>query len=317
MTRFAWRQFRLQALVALAVVAVIGALALATHPQLVQLSDRHAEVALKTAHSWLQTLNGRALLVVPALIGMFWGAPLLARELESGTLRVAWTQSVTRTRWLVVKLGLVGALSLLLVGLLSLTVTWWFGLIDRVNLNRFSPEVFSERALTPVAYAAFALALGVALGCVLRRTVPAMAATLAIFVALRLAVTYWLRPHFQAPVHVSIRLTTEGLRSLYTPKFGGPTIATLNYDRAGDWLISSGGTIVDASGKVVNGLATRLGQGSPEALRAGLARLHLYAPVVYQPASRYWTFQWIETGIFAGLALVLTIFSFWWVRRRL
>ena len=47
-------------------------------------------------------------LVVPALIGMFWGAPLIAHELETGTFRLAWTQSVSRRRWLLVKMGLVG-----------------------------------------------------------------------------------------------------------------------------------------------------------------------------------------------------------------
>jgi len=57
--------------------------------------------------SFLEAALGLVVLVVPALIGVFWGAPLIARELETGTFRLAWTQSVTRTRWLAVKLGVV------------------------------------------------------------------------------------------------------------------------------------------------------------------------------------------------------------------
>ena len=140
-------------------------------------------------YAWLQDLNVRVLLVVPALIGTFWGAPLIARELETGTFRLAWTQSVSRSRWLVTKVALVGAASLILTGLLSLVVTWWFGPIDAMNADRFSPLVFDVRGLVPVAYAVFGFALGVALGCALRRTVPAMAATLIVFVAARFAVT--------------------------------------------------------------------------------------------------------------------------------
>ena len=137
----------------------------------------------------------------PALVGVFWGAPLLARELETGTFRLVWTQSVTRRRWLAVKLGLVGGASVAVAGLLGWVVTWWSVPVDRVNLDRFSsPLIFSERGLVPLGYAAFAFALGVVLGLLLRRTVPAMAATLAVFVGARLAVTQWLRPHLMAPV---------------------------------------------------------------------------------------------------------------------
>ena len=81
-------------------------------------------------HRFLQHLSLVSLLV-PALIGIFWGAPLVARELEAGTFRLAWTQSVTRTRWLAVKIALVGLASVLAAGLLSLLVTWWSSPLDR------------------------------------------------------------------------------------------------------------------------------------------------------------------------------------------
>ena len=87
------------------------------------------------------------MLVVPALIGMFWGAPLIARELETGTYRLAWTQGVTRKRWLAVKLGLVGLASMAVAGLLSLMVTWWSSPLDRVNADPFT--LFDQRGIVP------------------------------------------------------------------------------------------------------------------------------------------------------------------------
>ena len=76
---------------------------------------------------------------------------------------------------------------------------------------------------------------------------------------------------------------------------------------------------MDSAGNVVYGLGKKLASAgvTPQNFRAAIARLGLHVQVVYQPADRYWTFQWIETGIFVGLALVLLGFCFWWVRRSL
>jgi hypothetical protein len=101
---------------------------------------------------------------VPAIIGMFWGAPLIARELEAGTFRVAWTQSVTRARWLAVKLGLAGLASMAAAGLVSLMVTWWSSRVDPLDpfgMNRLQPAMFGTRGIAPIGYAAFAFVLGV------------------------------------------------------------------------------------------------------------------------------------------------------------
>ena len=138
---------------------------------------------------------------------MFWGAPLVARELESGTYRLAWTQSVTRRRWLSVRVALVGVAALAVAGLASWLVSWWFAPLDAVNLNRFDPSVFTTRGVVAIGYAGFAFALGVAAGALTRRTLPAMAATLLGFVAARIAFTFWVRPHLLAPKDVLVPLT--------------------------------------------------------------------------------------------------------------
>jgi hypothetical protein len=317
MIRFTWRQFRLQAVIAFATLVVVAAIVLITGPHLVHLSKLHETDALLNDYGSLEYIV-TLLLVVPALVGVFWGAPLMARELEAGTFRLVWTQSVTRHRWLAVKLSLVGGASVAVTGLLTWAVTWWSAPVDRVNLDRLSSTlIFSERGLVPLGYVAFAFALGVVLGLLLRRTVPAMAATLAVFVGTRLAVTRWVRPHLIAPIHKLVPLTATGLRSLAftTGDPNGPATAYLNSDRRGDWVLSSGAHVVDASGRVVHGLGKTLATASAQTLRARLARLDLRVPVVYQPASRYWAFQTLETAIFLGLAFVLVGSCFWWLRR--
>src|SRR5262245_28903805 len=187
-----WRQFRTPALVAAAALVVALAVLGLTGSRLAHdytalgLSDcaagHEAQVGTLSCGDLERKflgyypalrLLGPLLLVVPALIGAFWGAPLIARELEVGTQRLAWVQSVTRTRWLGVKVAVIGAVGVGLTALLSLAITWWSGPFDRLN-GRMSPEQFAQRGLVPLAYAAFAFALGTAVGAVIHRTLPAM-----------------------------------------------------------------------------------------------------------------------------------------------
>jgi len=154
----------------------------------------------------LSALLGPALLIVPLLIGMFWGAPLLARELETGSYRLVWTQSITRTRWLVVKVAIVGLVALAVAGLASWLVSWWYAPLDKLNMNRFDPSVFTERGIVAIGYAGFAFAVGLAAGAILRRTLPAMAATFVSFIAARIIFTFWIRPHLLPAAHAAQQL---------------------------------------------------------------------------------------------------------------
>jgi hypothetical protein len=330
MIRLSWRQFRSQGAVVFGVLGVIAVVLAATGPHLVHLYDAdvvqcraHGDCAT-TVNAFLGTDHllaqlGDVLVAAPALLGLFWGAPLIARELESGTYRLAWTQSVSRTRWTAVKLGLTAVASVVAVGLFSLMVTWWSSPIDRADMNPFG--VFDQRGIVPVGYAAFAFALGVVAGVLIRRTVPAMATTLVVYVAVRLAVTDWLRPRFEAPVTLSQKL--RPLIERTGPHHGSATIAGLGSPPAsgvpGAWILSS--TTFDPTGHVVSngvycpGLFNTALTGNGSALRSCLAR---YTQVtVYQPSNRYWPFQGYETALFLGLALMLTGFCFWWVRNRL
>jgi hypothetical protein len=321
MIRFSWLQFRLQAAVAAGVLAII-ALALAlTGPHLAHLyattvADCSARGDCSTAtvsflshYRLLQDL-GNLVIALPVLVGMFWGAPLVARELETGTQRLVWTQSVTRTRWLAVKLGLIGLVSVAASGLLSLMVTWWSSPLDRVNMNQFT-SVFDQRGVVPIGYAAFAFVLGVAAGLVARRTLPAMAATLVAFVSVRVAITFWVRPHLIAPLQTTSRLAmTTGMT--FNQTNNGPL--SVMGAKPGAWVFSD--RIVGPSGGSVSGAF--LDHGACLQSRGSAACIgKLRELLVYQPASRYWTFQWYEMAIFMGLAVILSGLCFWWVRRRL
>src|SRR5690349_6114387 len=166
-----------------------------------------ATTSFTAADGPLQVFSDFLLLVVPLLIGMFWGAPLVSREFEAGTFRLAWTQGVTRTRWLAVKLGLGTVASAAIAGLLSVSVSWWSSRLDQVNADPFGSLRFGVRDLVPVGYAVFAFVLGLTAGLFLRRMLPAMLTVLAGFVAAREVVAAWVRPHLFTPLHLSLPIT--------------------------------------------------------------------------------------------------------------
>jgi hypothetical protein len=284
--------------------------------------------------------------IVPALVGLFFGAPLIARELETGTFRLVWTQSVTRKRWLAAKLGLVGIVAMAIGGLLTWMADWWASPLDAMNQDRFGVASFSFHGIAPIGYAAFAFALGVTAGVVLRRTVPAMAVTVAGFAAARVAVTYWVRPNLASPVHESLPLSAgSGPGFLYggsqgtmnfngyiqsgvpTPGVGQVVLTAPQVNVPNGWVYST--TAVDKAGHAPT--SHYLFQACPvlkqwskpqlpstAQLRACITRLSstLHTVVTYQPGSRFWPFQWAEMGIFLAGALALCGLTYWWLRRQ-
>ena len=353
MIRFTWLQARTQTALLFGALAIIAIATVITGPHLVHLYN--ANIASCTAHGncdaatatflrndrTLRLWLGILVIVVPGIIGIFWGAPLVARELESGTYRLAWTQSVTRTRWLAVKLAVVGAISMAVTGLLSLIVTWWASPLDTVNANRLSPSMFDQRGVVAVGYVAFAFALGVTAGVVTRRTLPAMAVTLVGFTVVRVAVIHWIRPRFIAPLHRIVALdampmgfgsSNSGAMTLHPdpPNIPGAWIySTRIVDRAGHAFTSAelqrtcpniGATLRPPPAPIAgNGVRSEVTVGAKDALRECVAKVgtKFHAVVTYQPAKNYWALQWFELALFLTAALVLCGVCFWWVRRRL
>ncbi len=359
---FSWRQFRPQALVAAAGLVIVAVVLALTGPHLVNVYD--TELAACRAgggqgpscnypvtgiFAGLQIALNTLVLLVPVLLGMFWGAPLIAREIETGTFRLAWTQSVTRVRWLLVKLGLVGLASVVVAGGLSLMSTWWFSPLDKVNQNRFSPASFGLHGFVPAGYALFAFALAATLGLLVRRTLPAMALTLVGFIAVRVAVAEWIRPHFMSPVTTSIPLGQAGV-GFEASVPGAPFSVVANAPNLPNALVSSA-TVANAAGQsptgaVIKALCPNLGVGpsggfqkttvgrgpfaghgsvlgptqqSQQVFNQCIDRVsaHYRLLVTYQPANRFWTFQTMETALFVVLAALLAGGCAWWIRHRI
>ncbi|HXW47510.1 MAG TPA: ABC transporter permease [Streptosporangiaceae bacterium] len=357
-----WRQFRPQAIVAAGALVVVAILLAASRASVggaytaSGLSACHANCSTLVA-TFLLDLNpldrflwlGSILLMylTPVAMGAFWGAPLIAREFEAGTHRLAWNQSVTRTRWTFVKLGLVGLASCATAGLLSLMWTWWAGPIDsaasflhgqgHVNvaganaafgLTRLDPVMFAARGVAPVGYAAFAFALGVTAGVLLRRTLAAMAVTLVIFIAIQVLVPNLVRPHLLPPVQVTTPLTARNLTFAVNENLnvGHSTVQVSgpNFAQPGAWLISDV-TVTSSGAAVVTPKACQftlaeLRNAGPGAELLGcrkvLGTMRLRQIVSYEPASRFWPLQWIETGLYLVLAAGLGLVCGWQVRRR-
>ena len=202
MTWLAWRQFRSQLAVASGLLALLAIYVLSTGPHI-------AHVFAATALACHETCNpvntGAANLtklipefndlvqLTPVLIGMFFGAPLVTREMESGSVQLFLTQSISRARWLGSKILVVALGSVVVGGLTSLMVTWWASPWDHYNHLPFG--TFDLRDIVPVAYSVFAFALGVFVGVLLRHTIAAMAVTLVLFGATLGAFGQWVRPH--------------------------------------------------------------------------------------------------------------------------
>jgi ABC-type transport system involved in multi-copper enzyme maturation permease subunit len=230
MTWLAWRQARAQALVAIAATAIVAVVLVATRNHIASTPEED----LSTVYSSLQLL-GTVLIGVPAAIGAFWGAPLLARELELGTHRLAWTQGVTRGRWLASKLVVLAAATIVVTTVFAALFTWWSLPLD-AHGNRIGTANFGQRGIVPIAYALFALALGALVGAIIRRTLPAMAATLVGFVIARFTFQWVVRPRLVDTVTLTRPLTM----------FGPPDDQAAT---AGAWVMSS--STVDNAGHVL------------------------------------------------------------------
>jgi ABC-2 family transporter len=330
MTWFTWRQLRTQTMITAVALAAFGVLLLATA---FAITDLYADVAACTSDcatvtsAFLTKFHNSAgftvylaalaaLYVLPAVIGAFWGAPMVARELEAGTHRLMWNQSVTRTRWLVTKLGIGCALAAAAAGLLSGAVTLWAQRLDSASHDRIMPLVFGARGVVPVAYAVFAFLLGVSLGMLMRRTVPAMATTLAVYVAAVAAMPLWARAHLIPAQHDQIPLTVENLHGISISNDSG-AMEVFGADLADAWTVSN--RSITTTGATFTGPAdpTVCGpQGAPAKCEEWIGSLGLRQDLVYHPDSHFWSLQWAEAGVFLGLAALLAGFCFWWIRRR-
>jgi ABC-type transport system involved in multi-copper enzyme maturation permease subunit len=341
MTWLTWRQLRVPAAAVYVAVAGFAAVLLITGPRL--------RAIVASGANLFDSLTGRdqtlfyagiiVIAVAPAVLGAFWGAPLVARELENGTHRLVWNQSVTRTRWLATKLGLTTLGAASAVGLLTWAISWWSDPMDGAASQtrgsfptRLTPVSFAMRGLVPVGYVVFAVVLGATLGIILRRSLPAMAITLALFAFVQVAVPLWVRPHLIAPVTTNLAFSGKTLDSISGDPIGGAVTIELHTPDRGDWVLTN--QTLNAAGQA-SALPAWFGDclpPPPTAARtseraqvagdmdACLDRLNTEGyrqRLVYQPADRFWPLQFAETGLFLAVSGLLAGLCFWWTRKRL
>jgi hypothetical protein len=317
-TKLAWVTWRQHRVALLGVAVLLGGLGLyllimglkihsaytavaSCHP----LGSAACEVTSRPFSSYYHTAvnMGLILLMIPVLVGVFVGAPLLARELETGTFRFAWTQGCGRLRWAVAKLALLAIAVTAAAGAFSLLFSWYYQPFFAERLDGvLAPQLFNLRGVDFAAWTLLAFALGAIAGVLIRRTVPALAASLAVWAGLALATVLFLRKHYQTP------LVTKGSPSYTKP----PWVV-------GQWSTGpNGATVSQQTIRNVIGHAPASVRNSlnPNAATAYLSAHHYTQWSAYQPESRFWHFQLIEGGWLLALSLILLAATVWLVRRR-
>jgi hypothetical protein len=308
MTWLTWRQHRLEALGAALLIfptlVAITAFFIVAQPLVQQANVAcPGESCTSLVQSFLDRFGTlrfalEAILIgLPVLPGLFVGAPLLAREFEQGTDQLVWSQGITRRRWLFVKLGLLIAVTVVLASLLAIAGRVWFEANPSVNSSQWAE--FDVQGPAFAAYVFFSLALGVAAGALIRRTVPAMAATLVGFVGARLAILFLARPNFLPPQQWDV--------------------STILVGQTDAWMLGdqrhfdvNGHPLSDAQWQAAVNTCSQI-QGDWGSCLRDHGAVVLQA---YQPGDRFWLFQSFEAAIFIVLGIAMIWLTAWLVGRR-
>jgi len=321
MTWVAWRLQRTETLIAAGILALIACLLVPTGIQManayhhdglascvmVNVSPSCAQaVGDFTSHYGYLANLVTLFTLVPGIFGVLLAAPFVL-DLENGTYRLAWTQSITRRRWLTGKLGIAipGALAAALV--LTLLVTWWRTPFTSLN-GRLQNQSFDFDGTVVLGYTLFALGLAAAVGAVWRKAVPALIVAFGGYFAARILVDAWLRQHLITPNAITWAANKLGpnLSHAWVLSEGPST-------KAGAWIGPHTG----------GGVGGTIHIAVPRCISVGpqITRCHnpggSYIHAVYFAASRFWELQAIETALFGGVALVLLAFAAWWTHERL
>jgi hypothetical protein len=314
-----WRQQRTETLIAAAVVAVLAVVAvpIGLHMASVYSHDGLSGCtggispgsACGTAvPSFMFRFNAVNILftwstLLAPLAALLLAAPFVL-DLDSGTYRLFWTQSITRRHWTVVKLGMAVASAVVVALLLSILAGWARAPLDHLN-GRMASNTYDAEGVVPVAYALFTLGVAVALGAVWRRTVPALLAAFVLYVAMRTFMDSWLRNHL---LHATTAIWRVGSAGPKLSLDHDLVISQYLSDRHGHPIPGANEVCVSAAGGLPHTSTARLCV-SPNS--------HDYMKAVYIPASRFWDLQAVEFGIVAGIGILLVLAAGWWTQRRI
>ena len=204
-----WRRQRTETLITAGLLALLAALLVPTGIEMASAFDRDGIGAClgpqpgQACSSALASFNARFdslnsfiawLTLIPGIVGVLLAAPLVI-ELEQRTHRLAWTQSISRARWLAGKLGFAVAVALAASLVFTLLVTWWRAPIVRID-GRMDQSVFDSEGTVVFGYTLFALGIAAAVGVVWRRAAASLVVGFVGYFAVRVFVDTWLRQRF-------------------------------------------------------------------------------------------------------------------------
>ncbi len=319
-----WRQHRSELLVVGIALALCGAFLTFEH---LSMAASYAELGLgqcdstatPTCMTNLQSFANRfgnlnlviySMLLLPALVGLFIGAPLVSREFEAGTFRFVWLQGVTRTQWYLAKVVALAVGCVVAAAGLSAIVSWALdplvrvlGILLQPSLNPLTTPLFDLTGVALVAGTLLALSLGILAGTATRQTVLAMLVTLVLFGV--------------------IRIPLDGNRqNLAAPEVATAAVQASSGTPAppGSWVLRTGfvnrnGQTYEMLGEAAQPCRSTFNDAAAFDLCIRDIGLRTYAE--YQPPERFWRFQVIESGVQVGLALGALLVAWWIIRRRI
>jgi hypothetical protein len=327
MTWVTWRQQRTEVLIAAGILALVAAVLIPTGIEMASayhhdgLSACLGQATSSSCDDAIHVFTGRFeslgnllawFTLVPGLIGVVLAAPFVL-ELENGTHRLAWTQSITRRRWISSKLALTVGGALLAALVLTRLMTWWHTPLDHLN-GRMDNSVYDTEGIVVFGYTLFALGLALAVGVLWRRTIPAVVIAFVGYFAARITVDTWLRQRLVTPLSATWRASAAGPGG---PGGGNFAPASLNHA----WVLTERPT--DRLGHPISLKIGPCARGAAGHVKNAILNGNCivqngenYMHAVYQPASRFWLLQGIETSLFGGTALALILFAAWWTHQR-
>ncbi|MEU0071404.1 ABC transporter permease subunit [Streptomyces sp. NPDC006332] len=302
-----WRQHRAAYWTLLAVAAIAVAVMVYQRQQMMTYLEGYGYPHLKDG--WEDKFDpaplnstSQVLQLLPVLIGVFLGAPLLAGDLESGTAKLVSAQSVSRVRWITTKLGVSALVVVVCTTAVSAAFTWWWSPVrpSSYALSWYDGAGFDSSGPMPVALTLLTVVAGVAIGMLLRRTLLSMVVTLGFAVVLRLV---W--SHFRMSL-------------------GNVVTATTHNGVTGDNVypnLPDSANVVDQSYLTASG--DTIGWGScnaatDKAVNACLEKAQVVGwSVDYIPMSEMSGMQWLGASILLALTVGIAAFIIVWGRKRL
>ena len=314
MTWVTWRQHRLT------LAAVIVGLGLAC--LYLYTTGRQVHASFDPAARSGMSITAALFQLVPALIGAFVGAPAVARELDTGSFRFTWTQGFGRTRWTVATLAPLAVTVTVVAGAFGLVFSWCYGslIAGRDGFFALSPLTnitFDLRGVAVADWTLVAFAIGVLAGVLIRRVVPAMFATIAAWSGLAIVTAVYLRRLYESPL-VTHAPTVPSADWVLTQSWvqGGKPVSS----SAINHLLQKIGATIVSPGQLGPAPAPGAQSAPANAESANPVQYLLHHGITfsatYQPASRFWSFQWIEGGWLLALSLLLMAAAVWLVHRR-